>query len=177
MTEPFSNKARPVPARVGALGLYATNADLLAIHRSQGERLLRAGLIVLGGMLAAPIAFLIPPHFEWSAAVMVMSLWFARQAWVGEWIVERMTGLCPRCAGALVIRRGTVLVLPHSLTCAACRTECWIEQGDAAVVDDALRAAALQKISAPVELGGRPPLTWSPAASNWRDYKREERKN
>jgi len=171
MSESFANDARPVPARVGALGLYATNAQLLAVHRSQSERLLRAGLTLLAGLLVTPIAFLIPPHFEWSGAAIIVSLWFARQAWVGEWVVENFHALCPRCAAEMTIKHDTLLVLPHSITCQACKTECWVEQGEAAIVDEALRQDALQKVLNPAELGGRPPLTWSPAASNWRDYK------
>jgi hypothetical protein len=174
MAETFSNDARPVPARVGALGLYATSAQLLAVHRSQSERLLRGGLTLLAGVLAAPIAFLIPPHFEWSIVTLVITLWFARQAWVGEWVVEKFSAPCPRCATNLSIRHGTLLVLPYSITCHGCRTECWVEQGEAAIVDEAMRQEALQKVLKPAELGGRPPLTWSPAASNWRDYKPEK---
>jgi hypothetical protein len=87
-----------------------------------------------------------------------------------------MRGSCPRCEQPLTLKRGTMLYLPHTLHCGACRGELWLELEPAPEVDAALREAARRKVveegSATGELGGRPPLTWSPAASDWRDRKR-----
>jgi hypothetical protein len=76
----------------------------------------------------------------------------------------------------LALKRGTVLYLPHSITCSDCRSELWLETGAAPVVEEALRRAAIERAAfrpaVDGELGGRPPQTWSPAASDWRDRKR-----
>jgi hypothetical protein len=171
-----TREARAVPARIGGLGVYATSVELRAVQRTRAERLTLTALTLGGCWLIAPLAFLIPPHFESSVAAFLLSLYFGRRAWVGEWQVEVMRGSCPRCEQPLTLKRGTMLYLPHTLHCGACRGELWLELEPAPEVDAALREAARRKVveegSATGELGGRPPLTWSPAASDWRDRKR-----
>jgi hypothetical protein len=107
--------------------------------------------------------------------VFLLGLYFTRRAWVAEWEVVHLRGTCPRCEIALELKRGTVLYIPHTITCAQCRAELWLEIGDAPVVEESLRRSAIVQAAAPppaAELGGRPPQTWSPAASDWRDRKR-----
>jgi hypothetical protein len=170
------DEARDVAARVGGLGVYATGAELRAARRTRAERLTRTALTLAGCWLLAPLAFLIPPHFESSVVAFVLSLYLGRRAWVGEWQVESMRGACPRCDAELTLKRGTVLFLPHTLHCGSCRGELWLELDAAPVIEPALREEARAKIMEspppPHELGGRPPLTWSPAASDWRDRRR-----
>jgi hypothetical protein len=163
-----------LPARIGSVGVYATSADLSAQRRTRAERASRTLLTFAATLLATPLGFLIPPHLEPALVVFLIGLYFTRRAWVGEWEVLNMAGTCPRCDAAIVIRAGTVLYLPHSLTCARCRAECWLELGAAAPVADDTRHAAMTKArEQPVRgLGGKPPVTWSPAASDWRDRRR-----
>lgn len=166
-----------VTARIGGLGVYATPARLIAWRRHRPERLIRTGLTFGATLIGAPLGFLIPPHFEPAVAVFLFGLYFTRRAWVGEWQAAALDATCARCDAPLSVRRGTVLFLPHSFTCSACRAELWLELGEAPAVAEADRCAAQQRAraaSAPSEgLGGRPPLTWSPAASDWRDRPRE----
>lgn len=161
-------------ARIGSLGVYATAADLTAQRRTRAERTSRTLLTFAATVAATPLGFLIPPHLEPAVVVFLIGLYFTRRAWVGEWEVLRMSGTCPRCDVAIGIRPGTVLYLPHSLTCAACRAECWLELGEAAPVEEEVRQAAMVKAREQPgrALGGKPPYTWSPAASDWRDRRR-----
>jgi hypothetical protein len=164
-----------VPARVGSIGVYATSADLVALHRTRSERAMRTLLTFVAICLATPVGFLIPPHLEPAALVFILGLYFTRRAWVAEWEVVHMTGTCPRCETALALKRGTVLYIPHTIHCQKCRAELWLEIAEAPTVDETLRRDAMQQRAAPpaaTELGGRPPQTWSPAASDWRDRKR-----
>jgi hypothetical protein len=163
----------PVAARIGAVGIYATAARLDVYRRTRPER---AAFTLAGCWLVAPLAFMIPPYLESGLIALAVGAYLARRAWVGEWVVRHMDGTCPRCAATMTLRPESVLYLPHTMRCAACGTECWMELEPAAHVDDALRQAAIERLSpAPrSELGGRPPLTWSPAASNWRDPGRQD---
>ena len=166
--------ADDLAARIGSLGVYATRAELVALYRTPAERAMRTLLTFIGTLLLMPLAFLIPPHMEPPGVVLLFGLYFTRRAWVGDWEVVRMNGTCPRCTAPLTLKKDTVLYLPHSLTCAACRSECWLELGAAPEIDDEVRERArLQREEPPAgDLDGRPPLTWSPAASDWRDRKR-----
>lgn len=168
--------ALSVPARIGGLGVYATPAQLRAHRRTRAERATLTALTLAGCWIVAPFAALIPPHFESFVAAFALSLYFGRRAWVGEWQVEQMSGCCPRCEAHLSLRPRTMLYLPHSLRCGACSAELWLELGEAPAVEETVREsarqAALEESRPRHELGGRPPLTWSPAASDWRDRKR-----
>lgn len=162
-------------ARIGAAGVYATPAVLDAHRRSKSERFTRAAFTLTGCWLVAPLAFMIPPYLESGLIAMLAGLYFARRSWVGEWVAVRLHGTCPRCDAEITLREGTVLYLPHTLHCGACRAECWLELEPAIVVDDAVRRAAIEQARVlrgerpSSELGGRPPKTWSPASSDWRD--------
>lgn len=173
MTQRIEGATR-VPARIGGLGVYATPAVLVAYQRTRAERTMRAGYTLLATLVVSPLFFVIPPHFEWSAAAFVVGLWFVRRAWLGEWVVERVEGTCARCTAPVAVKPGTVLVLPHTIRCDACGAEGWLETGVAPDVEPALREEARARVQAKpsAELGGRPPQTWSPAASDWRDRRR-----
>jgi hypothetical protein len=171
MWESSAADARQVPARTGGLGVYATPADVLALRRTRGERAVLTGMTLAGSWLLAPLAFLIPPYFESGAIAIVLGLYFARRAWVGEWRALRMEGVCPRCDHALSLKPGTMLYLPHTLHCRGCRAELWLELEPAPEVAPEIRLEARRRLEPKPreELAARPPATWSPAASNWRD--------
>jgi hypothetical protein len=167
--------AEQVPARIGGLGVYATAADLVAFMRTRPERAMRTLLTFAGTLAATPLGFLIPPHAEPAFVVFMIGLYFTRRAWVAEWEVVSMSGACPRCDAPIMLKQGTVLYIPHSLRCGACRSELWLDIGAAPEVAEDLRRAAIAKVmqsAESAELGGRPPQTWSPAASDWRDRRR-----
>lgn len=168
----FTNELpRPVPARIGSLGVYATAAELSATQRTRSERLLQTVLTVIACWTVAPLAAFIPPHFESVIVALLLGVYFGRRAWVGEWQVAAMAGSCPRCDAAIALKPGTMLYLPHTITCTACRGELWLELEAAPEVEpsvrDAAREQAAQPPPGPVE--GRPLRTWSPAGSDWRD--------
>lgn len=139
------------------------------------ERVLRALLTLAACWTVAPLAFLIPPYLESGLVAMLAGLYFARRSWVGEWVVHRLAATCPRCGAEIALREGSVLYLPHTLQCDACNAECWLELEPAVTVEETVRQAAIERAKIergerrPDELGGRPPQTWSPAASDWRD--------
>lgn len=171
----FQIGAERVVSRIGGVGVYATPADMTAFLRTRSERVMRTLLTFAGTCLAAPLGFLIPPHLEPAVVVFVLGLYFTRRAWVAEWEVVHMSGTCSRCEAPLSLKRGTVLYLPHSIRCGSCHAELWLEVGAAPVVEEALRRGAIAKMTekhVAGELDGRPPQTWSPAASNWRDRRR-----
>jgi hypothetical protein len=160
---------RRVDARLGALGVYATAVELRAIQRTRGERAALTALTLAGGLLLAPLAFLIPPHLESGAIAFLLALYFARRAWVGEWHTVSMAGPCPRCDATVRLKPGTVLYLPHTLHCDGCRAELWLEIEAAPDVPTDLRQQARQdaELKRRQELSARPPKTWSPASSDW----------
>jgi hypothetical protein len=168
-----------VPARVGGVGVYATPASLTGWYRARPERLIRTGLTFLGTLIATPFGFLVPPHLEPAVVVFLIGLYFTRRAWVGEWQAADLSATCPRCDAPVRVRSGAVLYLPHSVTCAACRAELWIELGEPPDVAEEARREAQERARAPRESTGelvrRPPTTWSPASSDWRDRPREPR--
>jgi hypothetical protein len=166
------DKARQVPSRIGSLGVYATPALLLATRRTRGERLTLTVGTVAACWTIAPLAFLIPPHFESTIAALLLGLYFGRRAWVGEWQVAEMSGTCPRCDEPIALKPATMLYLPHSLRCGGCRHELWLELEAAPEVPREVREAARVKAAEdplPRQLSGRPLTTWSPAGSDWRD--------
>src|SRR5690606_24817839 len=121
--------AEQVDARIGSTGVYATPAELVAFHRTRSERAMRTLLTTAGICVATPLGFLIPPHLEPAAVVLLLGLYVIRRAWVAEWDVERMSGTCPRCGSVLELKRGTVLYIPHTMHCTRCRSELWLEIG------------------------------------------------
>lgn len=174
-TEAVPTGAEQVAARIGSTGMYATPTEMVAYRRTLSDRAMRTLLTFAGACLAAPFGFLIPPHLEPAALIFLLGLYFTRRAWVAEWEVVRMSGTCARCEASIELTRGTVLYIPHTITCAHCRAELWLEVGEAPVVTEVLRRSAIDSAAAkPVisELSGRPPRTWSPAASEWRDRRR-----
>jgi hypothetical protein len=165
--------AEVVTARVGAVGLHATDAQLRAWRNSRSERLVSSVLTLACWWAAAPLALLIPPHLEPAAVVAGLGLYFGRRAWRREWVVSTMRGNCPRCDAEISVRRGTVLHLPHTLHCGGCRTELWLELEAAPEVPPEVRAAAKRQEREIRPAPARRPLgTWSPAASDWRDRPR-----
>jgi hypothetical protein len=166
-----SDNPRPVPGRVGGLGVYATPAELRATRRTRGERALLTVLTVAACWTIAPLAIFIPPHFESVIVALILGLYFGRRAWVGEWQIDSMSGTCPRCAHRLALKRGTMLYLPHTLHCGGCSAELWLELEAAPDVPAEVREAARLQAEAEsrVPLSGRPLTTWSPAGSDWRD--------
>jgi hypothetical protein len=165
-----SAEDRQVAARIGGLNVYATAAELRAWRRTRAERLTLTVITVTACWTVAPLAFLIPPHFESTIAALLLGLYFGRRAWVGEWQVSEMRGSCPGYEQEITLKRGTMLYLPHTLHCAGCRVELWLELEPAPEVSPEMRNAARQKAEQRrVPLAGRPLTTWSPAGSDWRD--------
>lgn len=166
-----------VVARVASIGVHATPARLTAWQRQRSERGVRTAFTFAATAIAAPLAFLVPPHLEPAAAVFLLGLYFTRRAWVGEWEAIALEAACPRCDAALKLRRGTILFIPHTLTCGACRGECWLELEAAPHVEEAERREAQERARRVAEpdpaADRRPPTTWSPASSDWRDRPRE----
>lgn len=127
------------PAQVDALdaelsifGEDPRPAQLSVWIRSRAWRL-RGTLTRLGATaIAAPLAFLIPPHAPWGVGVLAGGLLLARRRWTEHLTVASFRGHCPRCGSDLTLAPGTRLLSPHAMPCESCHHEVLLHPGSVA---------------------------------------------
>ena len=117
------DSAVQIPARLSLRGHEPTSATLEAEVVPRPTRMRRAVLYLIGFWILVPIVAFIPPHIPWIIGAFVAGLYFARQHWIGEYVVHRFTGNCPRCDSALTIKPGSRIRLPYTVTCYNCHHE------------------------------------------------------
>lgn len=110
-------------ARLTLPGHTATPAEVELRHRPQRKRMARALTLLVVCWALVPLAFLVPPHLPWALAAFVAGIYFALKNWRGEYVVEAFSGTCPRCGEPLKIEPGSLVRLPHTLTCYHCHHE------------------------------------------------------
>lgn len=105
------NAYPPAPARI-----------VLAYRPAPGRLVLTLLLVVV---CWGPIPWLVwlPPHYPWPLAAFVAGAYLAFRTWTGRYQVRSFTGRCPRCRRHLRLDAGTVIDLPHTLTCFGCHFE------------------------------------------------------
>lgn len=101
-------------------GFPSTPAKVQALPRSLRWRTTRALLFALGALLLAPVLGMIPPHAPWVVGVVGFGGFMALRKWKERFTVEWLDGVCPKCRGALTLRKLTPLRTALSIPCDGC---------------------------------------------------------
>lgn len=118
-----------VGAQLSSFGEPPRPAELSVWVRTRAWRL-RGALLRLGATaIAAPLAFLIPPHAPWGVGVLAGGLLLARRRWTEHLTVVTFSGSCPRCGIDLALPAGTRLLSPHSIPCESCHHDVLLYAG------------------------------------------------
>jgi hypothetical protein len=112
-----------VPGSLSLFGFPSTQAELDLLPRSRGWRALRAAAFLGGGLAAAPIVGLFPPHAPWATAALAIGAFFGLRKWRERFTILALRGLCPKCGAALTVRGGTPLKAILSVPCDGCNHE------------------------------------------------------
>ena len=151
-------------ARLSLFGFVSTPAELSVTPRTRTHRIGRAIACGVGGIVIAPVVFLIPPHAEWVMLSVATGLYWARKNWIAEYVVAAFEARCPRCYTPVRVKPGMTLRFPQALNCYSCHQHPVLEPGTAPPVDESRREEAAQ---APRQSERRPLKIWSPAGSDW----------
>jgi hypothetical protein len=111
------------PVRIRLGGHAATTGELLATGQTPSQRAYRTIGTLVGFLLLAAVAFIVPPHIPWALVVLATGLLFARREWTSEYRVGGLRGQCPRCGADLKIKAGEGVRFPLKLTCFNCHHE------------------------------------------------------
>jgi len=107
-------------ARVALFGFDDRVARLRMTYVPASKRAGRAGLFLGGGLAAAPLLALVPPHVPWLIGSIGAGLFFAGRAWRGEYLVHRVDAACPRCGERLRLEPGARVRFPMDIDCFGC---------------------------------------------------------
>jgi hypothetical protein len=151
-------------ARLSLFGFVSTPVVLAVTPRTRGQRVGRAIASAIGGIVLAPIVFLIPPHAEWVMLSVATGLYWARKNWIAEFVVATFDGRCPRCYAPVKVKPGATLRFPHAVTCYSCHQHPVLEEGTAPPVDETRRD---ESVPPPRHSERRLLKIWSPAGSDW----------
>jgi hypothetical protein len=104
---------------LSAFGFETRRVTIDAIARPQSWRVTRA--LLAGGIAigAAPIVFVIPPHFPWLIGALVTGGVLARRRLTEHYTVVSMTGACPRCGESVSTEPGR-LSGDRTVRCGSC---------------------------------------------------------
>ena len=119
-------------------------ARLELVEQPLPGRLVRTVLSLVVCWGAIPLLIWIPPHYPWVLAAFVSGLYLAWKFWTGKYRVRSFVGSCPRCGRYLIIRSGTRIDLPYTLTCFSCHWEPKLEINSSAAPVAAPRAFAIE---------------------------------
>ncbi len=164
-------------------GFQPRPARLEARPRSTVRRAFTAAAALVIGCTLAPVAILMPPHFDPAVITILVGAYMARVYWQGRYTVHSLVGTCPRCGHLLRLRRGTLLRVPHGVHCRNCRDTPRLAPGPA---DDAAggritrgaRPLTAEELHAADAAWRRrrsklSPSSWSPASGDWAPGKKE----
>ncbi len=112
-----------VPARISLFGFDEVPADVLVETRSVGWRARRAAIALAAGLIAAPLAALVPPHAPWALGALGIGLLTARRRWAEAHTLHFLEGACPRCGEGITLSRPARLRHPHATSCPSCQYE------------------------------------------------------
>ncbi len=112
-----------VPARITLFGFDDVPADVRVETRSVGWRARRAAIALAAGLIAAPLAALVPPHAPWALGALGIGLLTAHRRWAEEHTLHFLEGTCPRCGEAITLSRPARLRHPHATPCPSCHYE------------------------------------------------------
>lgn len=112
--------ASPVTGKLRVFGHDDTVAHLAVVPRGTSWRATRAGGFILGGLLAAPVVALLPPHVAWAMGSVLTGLFFGIRKWSEKHTLMQLSGACPRCGAEIQIGSPTRLRNPWTVSCEAC---------------------------------------------------------
>lgn len=119
------------PARTTLRAHPDAPARVEVVYRPLPGRLLRTGLALGFFWGIVPLVVWLPPHYPWPLLSFAAGLWLAHRSLAGRFVVRSFSGLCPRCGRALRLDPGSLIDLPHTLTCFGCHFEPRLEVGAA----------------------------------------------
>ena len=112
-----------VPARITLFGFDDVPADVRVETRSVGWKARRAAIALAAGLIAAPLAALVPPHAPWALGALGIALLTARRRWAEKHTLHFLEGACPRCGEGITLSRPARLRHPHATSCPSCQYE------------------------------------------------------
>lgn len=164
-------------------GYQPRPARVEARPRSTLRRALSAAAALVIGCTLAPVAILMPPHFDPAVITVLVGAYLARVYWNGRYTARGLRGTCPRCGMHLRLRRGALLRVPHAIHCRHCGDTAHLYPGPA---DDAaggritrgFRSLSPEQLRAADAAWRRrrarlSPSSWSPASGDWAPGKKE----
>ncbi len=122
-SEPEALRGVPAPAHITLFGFDPARATARVETRGVAWRARRSSLALVGGVIVAPLAALVPPHAPWALAALGVSLVTARHYWTERHSLHALEGDCPRCGEGVSISRVVRLRHPHPISCTSCRYE------------------------------------------------------
>ena len=122
-----------VPASASIFGFEPRPARLTVRPRSLGWRAARAGGLAGGGLVAAPVVALLPPHVAWALGSVVTGGFLGYRKWSERFTVEEIEGVCPKCDAALTLTGAMRLRRSCTLPCAECHHDLQLQIDDGAV--------------------------------------------
>ena len=112
-----------VPAQITLFGFDGVSADARIEARSRGWRARRAAIALAAGLIAAPLAALVPPHAPWALGALGIGLLTARRRWAEAHTLHFLEGACPRCGEGITLSRPARLRHPDATSCPSCQYE------------------------------------------------------
>lgn len=109
-----------VPGTLRIFGHDDTVARLVVLRRGMAWRGLRAGGLLLAGLVAAPVVALIPPHAAWALAAVITGLVLGGRKWAERFTLLSLEGPCPRCGSTIRVAGPTRLKNPDTVDCEGC---------------------------------------------------------
>ena len=84
-----------VPAQITLFGFDGVSANARIEARSRGWRGRRAAAALAAGLIAAPLAALVPPHAPWALGALGIGLLTAHRRWAEEHTLHFLEGRLP----------------------------------------------------------------------------------
>lgn len=117
------NARETAPVELRLRAYPSTPGRLAATYRPPRKRMTSGLVTLLGFLVAAPIAALIPPHIPWALGAIFVGSYMAYRRWTGEYIVHSLEATCPSCGQPLAMKADEYVRLPHTVPCFNCHQE------------------------------------------------------
>lgn len=119
-----------VSASASIFGFEARPARLTVRPRSVGWRATRAGGLAGGGLVAAPVVALLPPHVVWALGSVLTGGFLGYRKWSERFTLEGIEGVCPKCGAELKLAAAIRLRSRSTLCCAGCKHDLQLQIED-----------------------------------------------
>jgi len=105
---------------VSLFGFASTSAELGVLPRSTAWRRLRGGAFFAGGLAAAPVVGMVPPHAPWAIGALAIGGVLGLRKLRERFTLISLHGSCPKCGGALSLSPGTPVRQEMAVPCEGC---------------------------------------------------------